>query len=248
MQRRNPESPEQLITGLMSRLRHHALRDSLLVFLPPLFVAIYLAATLYLAAWITPMIFLLASITATMLLLLAVILRSRSLMPSVRSAARLVDERTAANDRFITLATVEPSSCPPSLFGRLRQEAAAFLDRIDLKREFPYKIKRSFYQSVTVSLLAGVLLHLFLLNVQSTIRPVPVHEQIRELAQKMARRPPLAELARDLRALVAKLEDQISSQEKQEIVKETQKKIEEQQKKEQQKDDRDLLGQGIQHA
>lgn len=165
-------------------------------------------------------------------------------MPSVRSAARLVDERTAANDRFITLATVEPSSCPPSLFGRLRHEAAAFLDRIDLKREFPYKIKRSFYQSLMVSVFVGALLHLFLLNVQSSIRPAPVHERIRELAQKMAQRPPLANLARDLRALVAKLEaPKVSPQEKQEIIKETQKKIEEQQKKEQQKDDRDLLGQ-----
>jgi hypothetical protein len=241
---RELDSPEKLITGLVARLRHHARRDSLLIFLPPLLVSIYLGTYLYRGAWITRTAFLLAIIATAGLLLAGVIFHSRLLMPSVRSAARLVDERADAHDRFITLATVEPSSCSPSLFGRVRREAAVFLNRIDLKREFPYKIKRSFYQSIAVSVFAGIVLHLFLLNVQSSIHPVPIPERIRELAEKMAQRQRLAELARDLQTLAAKLEDpKVSQRERQALVAGTQKKVEEQQKKEQQKDDHDLLGQ-----
>ena len=242
--RRDFESPEKLITGLVARLRHHALWDSLAVFLPPVLVSIYFTAYLYHAAWVTPMTFLLASVAAAGFLLAAVMIYRRPLMPSVRSVAGLVDERAGAKDRFITLATVEPSSCSPLLFGRVRREAAGFVDRIDLQREFPYKIKRSFYQSVVASVCAVILLHLFLPNVQSSIHPVPAHERIRELAQTMAQRPRLAELARELRTLATKLEDpRASRQEKQALVEQTQKKIEEQQKKEQEKDARDLLGQ-----
>ena len=235
------ESPEKLITGLMTRLRNHILWDSLWVFLPPVLVSIYLAAYLYHAAWITQTTFLLASFTAVGLLIIGVFMRRRP--PSVRTAAQLFDERTGAKDRFITLATVEPSACSPVLFRRVRQEAAQFGDRVDLKREFPYKMKRSFYQSLVVSVFVGILLHLFLPSVQSSIHPRPVQERIRELAQRMMQRPRLVEIARDLQRLASKLEEPKASQgEKQALVEETRKKIEEQNREQQEQQDRELLG------
>jgi hypothetical protein len=241
---RDRESPEKLITGLMGRLRNHVLWDSLSVFLPPVLVSIYLAAYLYHAAWITQTTFLLSSFAAAGLLLIGVSMRRRPFTPSVRSAARLVDERTGAKDRFITLATVEPSACSPLLFRRVRQEAAEFGDRIDLKREFPYKVKRSFYQSLVISVFVGILLHLFLPSVQSSIHPVSVPERLRDLARKMMQRPRLAAIARDLQKVATKLEEPRSSQgEKQATVEETRKRIDEQNRKQQEQEDRELLGQ-----
>ena len=238
------QAPEKLISGLVVRLRNHVLWDSLLIFFPPLLVSIYFLTYLYNGAWITQVTFLLLGLTAVGLLLIAAMMRYRPLIPSVRLVAGLVDQRTGAKDRFMTLATLEPSSCSPPLFSRLRLEASGFLDRIEIKREFPYKFKRSFYRSAVGSAVALVLLHGLLPVVQSRFHPVPASEQVRELAEKMTQRPRLAYLAPDLRALAAKLEDpKVSPQEKQIRIEETQKEVEERQKKEQQKDDRDLLGQ-----
>ena len=55
------DSPEQWVGRLVAQLRNHALWDSLLIFSPPLLVAIYLAVYLYRGAWIAPITFLLLS-------------------------------------------------------------------------------------------------------------------------------------------------------------------------------------------
>ena len=243
---RDHQSPEKLIIGLVARLRHHVLWDAVAVFLPPVFVAIYLTAYLYHSAWISQTTLWLSSVAAAGVLLVGTFMRvrRRPLAPFVRSAARWVDERAGANDRFITLATLEPSTCSPALFSRVRREAAGFVDRINLKREFPYKMKRSFYHSLVISVLAGIVLQLFLPNVQSNIRPVPLLDRVREVAQKMMQRPRLHELARDLQKVATRLEDPKSSQdEKRMIVAEVRKKIDEQNNKPQEREDRDLLGQ-----
>ena len=57
----NRESPEQRVGRLVAQLRNHALWDSLLIFSPPLLVAIYLAIYLYRGAWIAPITLLLLS-------------------------------------------------------------------------------------------------------------------------------------------------------------------------------------------
>ena len=238
------EAPEKLISGLVARLRNHALWDSLLIFFPPFLVSIYSLTYLYRAAWITQMTFLFLSAAAVGISVIAVVMHCRPLIPSVRAVAGLVDERVGAKDRFITLATIEPASCSPLLFSRVRREAAGFLDRIEIESEFPYKLKHSFFWSAVNSIVA-LLFFLWLLPVvQSSIHPVPASSRILELAQKMAQRPRLEELARDLQTLAMKIEDpKLSRQEKQILVEETQEKVEEQQKKQQQKDDRDLLDQ-----
>jgi len=238
------ESPEKLVNSLTFRLRNHRLWDSLSIFLPPVVVSIYLAAYLYHLGWIALTTFLLSSIAAAALLVIGLIIRCRPLTPSARSAARLIDDRTGAKDRFITLATVEPAACSPLFFRRLRLEAARYAARIDLKREFPYKVKRSFYQSLGVSLLVGILLHFFLPNVQSSIHPVPARERIHELAQKMMQRPKLVDLARELQKLENKLDELKASQtDKQATIQEVEKKIENENRKPQEQQDQDLLGQ-----
>jgi hypothetical protein len=237
------QTPEKLVHELAGHLRNHIVWDSLLVSFPPLLVAIYLAAFLYRAAWIGTITFFLIILTAVGLGLLAMLFRYRPSLPSMGSAARLVDERAGAKDHFLTLATIEPSQSAPFLISRLRTDAAGYENHVELKRDFPYQIKRSFYGSLVGSIAVGLLFQLLFQLVHST-PPVPAPQRLREIAEKMAQRPRLSELGRGLQTLATKLEDpKASPQEKRAEIQETQKKIEEQQKKEQQKDDQDLLGQ-----
>jgi hypothetical protein len=237
------DSPEQWVGRLVAQLRNHALWDSLLIFSPPLLVAIYLAVYLYRGAWIAPITFLLLSGAVIGVGLLAVVVRTRPLIPSVRSAARLVDEKTKAKDRFLTLATIDVGLWPAALVGRLRREAATLLERIDFRREFPYRIKRSFYWSFLVSLIAAALLHLSMPLMGSSRRQAPAYEKLSELAEKMAQRPPLSALAHNLRTLAMKLEHpNVAEQEKQMLIHETLEQVEKQQKTEEEKENRALLG------
>src|SRR5882724_6391413 len=237
------DSPEQWVGRLVAQLRNHALWDSLLIFSPPLLVAIYLAVYLYRGAWIAPITFLLLSGALIGVGLLAVVVRTRPLIPSVRSAARLVDEKTKAKDRFLTLATIDVALWPATLVGRLRWEAATLLERIDFRREFPYRIKRSFYWSFLVSLIAAALFHLSMPLMGSSRRQAPAYEKLSELAEKMAQRPPLSALAHDLRTLAMKLEQpNVADQEKQTLIHKTLEQVEKQQKKEEEKESRALLG------
>src|SRR4029077_12509124 len=156
----NRGSPEHRVDRLAAQLRNHALWDSLLIFLPPLLLSIYFLIYLYRAAWIAPPTLLVLGVASIVVALLAMVARYRPLIPSVRFAARLVDERTGAQDRFLTLATIDAGLWPSSFLARLRGEAAALLARIDFRREFPYRIKRSFYWSLLACLVVAALFHL----------------------------------------------------------------------------------------
>lgn len=238
------ENPEWLVSRLVAQLRHQALWDSLLCFSPPLLVFIYIAGYLYHGAWVGPLAASLVTLVSIGGGFLAVTLRYRPLVPSAAKASRLVDERTGAKDRFLTLATIDPARGPAGLVARLRTETAGFLDRIELRRDFPYRVKNSFYASLIGSVLLLLLFHLLLPAAHSTLTSLAAHQRLRELAEKMAARPRLMEIARSLQTLAAKLEDpKAARDEKQQLIQETQKKVDEQQKKEEQKDDRDLLGQ-----
>jgi len=238
------ENPEGLVRRLAGQLGNQALWDSLLCFSPPVLVFIYIAGYLYRVAWVGSLTFFLATLISIGIGLLAVTLRYRPLVPSASKASRLIDERAGAKDRFLTLATIDPSRWPAGLVARLRVETAGFLDRIELQRDFPYKVKKSFYASLIGSVLAALLFHLLLPVAHSTLTSLPAPQRLRELAEKMAERPRLLEIARTLQSLAAKLEDpRVAREEKQALIEETQKKVDERQKKEEQKDDRDLLGQ-----
>ena len=239
----NRASPEQRVGRLVARLRNHALWDSLLIFSPPLLVAIYLAVYLYRGAWIAPLTFLALSAAVIGVGVVAVVIRTRPLIPSVGSAARLVDERAGAKDRFLTLATIDVALWSAALVGRLRSEAAVLLERIDFQREFPYRIKRSFYWSFLISLVAAILFHLSMPLMGSARRQAPAHEKISALAEKMTQSPLLSALAHDLQTLAVKLQQPgASEQEKQALIHKTLEEVEKQQKQEKQEDSRTLLG------
>ena len=237
-------APETLVHRLAAHLRSHALRDALLLFLPPLMVVVYVVIYFYRAMWIGPTPFWLIALSSTGLVFVAALLRYRPLIPSVGSAARIVDNRYGTEDRFLTLTTLEPSESAAAFVSRLRIEAAGYQSRIELKRDFPYQIKRSFYWSLLASIVAAVVFYWMLPVAQSMLHPLSAHERLRELAEKMAEQPPLSELGRGLQALANKLEDpKIIQQEKQSAVEEMQKQVEQQQKKEEQRENQDLLGQ-----
>ncbi len=239
-----PETPERLVAHLASRLRHHVLWDFLLIYLPPLIVAIHCVTVLYGRAWITESAFVIAVLAAAALTLVVVLYGYRLALPSVRLAAHLIDERAGATDRFITLSTIDPLSCPPSLLVRLRAEATRFLRRVKLRHDFPYKLKRSFYLSLLGSLVFAFLFHLLLPIAESRLGSGTVPARLREVAAKMERRPQMAALARTLQALASKLENpHTPALEKQIAVQETQRKIEQERNKQQAKDNRDLLNQ-----
>jgi len=158
-------------------------------------------------------------------------------------AARLVDEKTAAKDRFLTLATIDVALWPGALVERLRGEAAAFLERIDLRQEFPYRIKRSFYWSFLFSLIATTLFHLSMPLTGSTRHQAPAYDTLSEVAAKMAKRPPLSALAHELRTLAMKLQNPTAAeQEKQTLIHKALEQVEKQQKKEHEKETQALLG------
>lgn len=237
-------APEQLIHGLVRKLTHHVLWDALLIFLPPLALVLYCLSYLFFTAWISPVSAALLGFAALGLCGAAVVMRYRPKIPSARAAARLIDARAGAQDRFLTLATLEAAPGAASLLARLRAEAAGLQSRVALKREFPYKIQRHVYSSLAVSLAAALLFHLVLPLAHSTLHPQSAHERLRDLAQQMATRPNLREIARSLQNLAAKLEDpKVPPREKRDGAQEERKKIQEQEKKQPQQQDRDLLSQ-----
>jgi hypothetical protein len=237
-------APEQLVYGLVKRLSFHALWDTLLVTLPPLMAVLYCLFYLILKAWISPMTAAAVGFAAMALSALAIATRYRPNIPSIRLAAHLIDDRAGAEDRFLTLATLQPS--PPSAFlvSRLRAEASKLQTGITIKREFPYRIQWPAYSSLLVSLAAVLLFQLFLPLAYSALHPKLAHQRLRDLAQLMAERPKLQETARALQKLAATLEDpNVPPQEKQSSLREEREKIQEQEKKETQRQDHDLLSQ-----
>jgi hypothetical protein len=236
--------PEQLVYRLVKRLSSHALWNILLVTLPPLVAVCYCLLYLLFNAWISPMIAAGLGSAAVALGTMAITTRYRPSIPSIGLAARLIDDRAGAKDRFLTLATLQPS--PPAAFmvSRLRAEASKLQTGITIEREFPYRIQWPVYTSLVVSLAAVLLFQLLLPVAYSTLHPKLAHQRLHELAQLMAERPKLQETARALQNLAAKLEDpKVPPQEKQSLVREEHKKIQSQEQKETQRQDHDLLSQ-----
>ena len=240
----NPGLPEQRVGQLVGRLRNHALWDSLLIFSPPLLVAIDFGVYLHQAGQIASTAVFLLGGGAIGMGLLVVTVRTRHLMPSVSLVARLLDVKTFSQDRFLTLATIDVGLWPAAMVGRLRDEAAAFLERIDFHRDFPYRIKRSFYWSLMISLLVVGLFHLSLTLMRSSLDQATPYETVSQLADKMAAKPSLSPLARDLENLAMKLQQpDLSEEEKERLIQTALDQVEQQQKKEQEKETRAVLGQ-----
>lgn len=238
------EQPESLVQHLASRLGRHLFWDSLLIFLPPLAALIFVVAVLFWSSWLSPLAAILAVILGFAVGLIAVWLRLRPGRPNMAAAARLADHCTGAQDHFLTLATVDWANQPTPLLARLRRQASGYGQQIELKRDFPYRLKPSAFWSVGISLAAALLLYCFLPAVQSARHPVSLSQRLREAARELAKKPNFNTLARELEELAAKIDDpKTSAEEKQVLVKKLEQKIADQQKKEEQKDKQNLLGQ-----
>jgi hypothetical protein len=233
-------SPEDFVRRLARRLRNQVVCDSLLTFSPPILAVLYLIPLLSRASWI-PAMPLLWLASAVIVIGLFAVFRFRPRGASMPAAARLVDDKAEAKDRFITLTTVESSPSSEAMLARLRREAMAMLSRVEIRRDFPYRLKRPFYWSTIGSVAVILLVHL-LLNGTLTNPGVSPQQRIRELSEQMMQRPSLAKIARGLQSLADKLDDpQVQSEEKQSSIQEMQKQIEVQQEKEKGQDNQDLL-------
>jgi len=237
------EGPENLVLRLVAQLSRHVLWDSLLICVPPAAAMMYVVVVLFRFAWLTQLAALLTAVFVLALFAITVFLRRHPLIPTIRGTARLVDERSGARDHFLTLATIDPANQPASFLMRLRQQTAVFLERVELKRDFPYRFKRSAYWSLALSLAAAILIHALVPMAYSARHSANPQERLRDIAQKMAAKPHLRPIAKELEALATKLDDpKISPDEKRSLAQKIEQKIEEQSKKEEQKDDRNMLG------
>jgi len=234
-------SAESLVGLLAGRLNRHVLWDFLFVFAPPLFAFGYVAIIVNHLALISRETLILAVGSALGITLLLGILRYRLKSPPVPTTARLIDERVEGKDRFVTLATIDPSLYSSSLIARLRREAANLQHRISLKKDFPYRIKRSFFASLIGTLAVILLFHLLAV----VFSPTPRVWSIRELAQEVSRVPHLAELAEVLGAVAAQLgTERLSVDEKRLLIEDLLKRVEQMRAAlQQQGDGDDLLGQ-----
>ena len=236
--------PETVVFRLRARLGNHALWDALFFFIPPVLAGLCAAYLLLQGAWVNQLVASATAIIAIGLGALAVILRYRPRIPKLPQAAHLVDQRAGAKDHFLTLATIDPANCPEPLLSRLRQDTEEMAGRVELTRDFPYKVKTPTYWSAGSSLIALLLLYFLLPVAGAMIHPVSASQRLRELAEKMAQAPRLKDLAESLKTLAAKLEEaKIQPEEKQASVQELEQKIAERQKQEGEKNNHDLLSQ-----
>jgi hypothetical protein len=236
------DPPEQFIRHLLKKLRQHAVWDVLLMFVPPLAAIVYCLFYLYSTSAIALATVTLAASAALIAGAAAAALRCRPNLPSAHFAARLIDDRAGAQDRFLTLATLEPAPEAAPLRARLRAEAAALQTRISLKREFPYRVKRPFYTSLMVSILGAALFQLLLPVAHSSLRSESATERLRKLAGKMITRSELQQVARSLEELARKLENPtVSVEQKREAVQQQRKALDKTKTDRLEQQDRDLL-------
>ncbi len=140
-----------------------------------------------------------------------------------RLAARIVDSRVEGKDRFVTLATIDPSGHPPSLVARLRREANGLLHRIDIKKDFPYRVKGTSWASLIVSIVAVLLFHLLL---QTTSLFTPQATSLKELVVKLSQVPQFSELARSLEIMGARIQlEDLSEEEERAFIQEMLEKV-----------------------
>ena len=243
-----PESQQRsggeiLLDRLAAKLSQHALWDTLLLVVPPFGAALYALAMLFHAAALNSWAIAIIAIVAIAGTMIAAIFRYHRSVPSIFEVAQLADRQSGAKDHFLTLATLPSGNYPGSLLSRLRRESSAFGNRIEMKRDFPYKIKRSAYGSIGASLLAVLLIQLIAPVVRGGNRAV-LESRLHQLAEKLGAKPELKSLASQLETLAAKLEDpKASVEEKQQLAQQLEQQIEEQQKREESEENRNLLGQ-----
>ena len=222
----NRESPEKAVAELSRRLRNHRVWDLVLGVFPFLAVLLYVPVFLAFHGIVGQTGVLLWTVSLLGTVFLGAIYYSRG-APGASLVARLMDERVAGKDRFLTLVTAG-SRYPPRLHERLRIEARGLLDKFTLKLEFPYRFKRSFWVSATTSVVLLLLFHLFLyLNSSPALSTPP--EQLAILVRDLGREPRFSALSKRLESLLQRLkEPTLTSAEKQSLIAQARQQIAEQ--------------------
>lgn len=199
--------PERVVNDLHRRLQRHGWWDCLLEFSPPLLAFSYLVLTFFMAGWIAGEVTVF-TLAASLGIILGLFLYFGWTNLSAASVARFIDDRVDGKDRFVTLTTIDPSLYPSFLIHRLRREATGFLDRINLKRDFPYRFRRSFFVSLIGSLVFVLLSHIFLeTNLYSSPQATSIKE-LSALARELSQSPRFAELGRSLNDLESRIREQ----------------------------------------
>jgi hypothetical protein len=194
--------PQESIDLLRRRLALHALWRAGLVFLPPLLAVWYIVFFLYRFSWLGPDAVMLSGAAVMVAAAALTAARFRARAPSSLLAARLIDEKAAAEDRFVTLATLAPAAGPPEFFSQLHSEAAALARMVDVKKDFPFHIERSILYSI-IAALATVLLFQLVLEFAP---PGPSGAKLAARAAKLADDSRFTDLAAPLSAAAAKLQ------------------------------------------
>ena len=156
---RDTASPERTVRRLRWRLRRHRVWDRLLAVLPPVGVVAYVCAVLVdrELAGPAPVVFVLAGAGAAAL---AALLHPGLARPSSHEAARLLDERTGAEDRFLTWTTLDRARAHPAFVSRLREQVSALSRGVKPGRDFPYRAGRGVMGSLLTCGVLAVLVHL----------------------------------------------------------------------------------------
>jgi hypothetical protein len=212
--------PETLVDRLRDRLTIHALWEAVLIFLPLLLAGGYIVFILYRFAWVGADAVLITNAALLVAAGAAAAALSRRRAPSRRLAARLIDEKADGQDRFMTLATIDPAVCSPALLSRLRAEAASFQSRLEVRKDFPFRVRRSFLNSCIGALVAIMVFHV-LFELLPAMRPASPAEEMALMSHKLAGKPRFFELSRRLATAASKLENgKLSEQERQSIYQE----------------------------
>ncbi len=150
-----------MVQRLRRRLRRHRVWDRLLAVLPPVGVVAYVCAALVARelAGPAPVVFVLAGVGAAAL---AALLHPGLARPSSHEAARLLDERMGAEDRFLTWTTLDRAGAHPAFVTRLREQVSALSRGVEPGRDFPYRARRGVMGSLLACGALAVLVHLSL--------------------------------------------------------------------------------------
>lgn len=159
---RDAASPERTVRRLRRRLRRHRVWGRLLAVLPPLGVVAYACAALVardLAGPASLLVFVLAAAGGAAL---AALSRPGLGQPSSHEVARLLDERTGADERFLTWMTLDRARSHPAFIARLGEQVSALSGGVEPGRDFPYRMGRGVLGSLLTCGALAVLVHLSL--------------------------------------------------------------------------------------
>lgn len=180
-----PDSPERDLDRLVRRLDRHRLWHCLITIVPPLLFLGYAAVLLFVLERIGADL-LVCSVAAIVGVALAFVSRLPASPTARDAAARMLDTRADGKEHFLTLAFMHRLQPLPWVAAKLRTQAAQLLHRIDLRRDFPYRWRRSSALSPLLSAAAIVILHLLLAHPALSLKERADAEKVQQAAARLA--------------------------------------------------------------